>query len=212
MDLAAETAARHEDEPFAALRKLVGELQRHTAAERVSDDCARRLLQRLEKVADQVRIRPEGVIALGLSGGAMTEEIGSDDRVALAEARDDVAPHRRPAGDAVQEDDERPLARPSVFEPPPVQFDSRLLDHRGAVLQRRSQAASDRERRVSSRTCCGARASSAQPTATSASTAQMNRVQPSGCAALYRRYLQQGHARSAMTTPAPSHVFVSPYS
>ena len=109
-----ETATRHEREPFAALRELVGELHHDAAPERLPDECRPIVTQRDEEVAQAARERTERVVAARLGRPAVPRQIRRDDREPLGEARQHVAPGRRAPGHAVHEQQDGTGARLAV--------------------------------------------------------------------------------------------------
>ena len=94
MQLATEATARHQNEALAAFGELVRELHRDPAAERVSDDRSTHLAERGEEVANRIRIGPERIVTPRLRGIPVAQEIGGDDRVALAEPGHHLLPRR----------------------------------------------------------------------------------------------------------------------
>ena len=137
--LLAETAARHECEPFAALGELVGELHRDAAAERLPDERRPLVPQRDEEVAQAARERAERVVAARLRRSAVPRQIGSDDREPLGERRQHVAPRRRASGHAVHEQQDGPGARLAVRHRVAV-------DRDGAEIQTRWRHGGDASR------------------------------------------------------------------
>ena len=120
--LLAEAAARDEHQPLHPLRELVGELHRHPAAERVAHD--RRLVdaERDQQVAHAAGVGAERVVAAGLRGLAVPEQVGRDHRVVLRQRWDHVLPGPRAAGDAVDQHERRSGARAAEAHPMPVQL------------------------------------------------------------------------------------------
>jgi hypothetical protein len=108
--LLAEPAAVHEHEPLAALGELVGELQRHAAAEGVADDGGPLHPQGHHEVPHAAGEGPERVVAPGLGRLAVAEQVGGEDGEALGEGGHDLPPRGGASGEAVDEDEPRPLA------------------------------------------------------------------------------------------------------
>ena len=73
MALAAEPAARHQHQAVAALGELVGELHRHSAAERVADHGGVVVAQRGGEVADAGRVGAQRVVAPRFGRRAVAE-------------------------------------------------------------------------------------------------------------------------------------------
>ncbi len=130
-DLVPETTARHEHQPFAPLRELVGELHDDAAPERLADEGRALVPERHQQVAHAARERAERVVAARLLGRAVTDEIGGDDGEALGQLGHDVPPRRRVARHAVDEDDHGPGARRAIADPVAVDVDVAQLDGRG---------------------------------------------------------------------------------
>src|SRR5258707_1716210 len=127
MDLATQATARHEDEPLGALRELIAELQRHTAAERVPDNRTSILAEGVEQIAKQIRVRAEGIVAGRLGGFAMTQEIRCDHRMVLDQPRHHFFPGRRTPCNPVEQHDGRTAARHPIAVPLTVQPDVESL-------------------------------------------------------------------------------------
>jgi hypothetical protein len=121
VDLGAETAAADENDPLAALRELIGELQDDPAAEGLADEGGALVAERIQQVAQQARVRAEGVVAARFGGLAMAEQIGCDDRVVLGERGHRVPPRQGASRHAVHEDDHRTPTRGAVRDAVPVE-------------------------------------------------------------------------------------------
>ena len=122
VDLAAEPAAGDEHEPLGALGELVGELHRDAAAERVPDDRHALVAERGDDVARAAGVRAERVVAARRGRLAVAEQVGRDQREALAEQRRDALPRLRRVGDPVQQQQRGPAAGGPVAHPLAVEL------------------------------------------------------------------------------------------
>ena len=113
-DLSAEPAARHQHEPLAQLRVLVGELHGDPAAEGLADDGDAVHVEGGEQVAQAAGVGPEGVVAGRLGGLAVAGQVGGEDPVVLRQVGHDVAPGGRAPGHAVDQQDRLALAHQAV--------------------------------------------------------------------------------------------------
>ncbi len=111
-DLLAEAAAVDEHESLDPLGKLVGELHRDAAAERVADDGRAEVTEGAQQVADARGEGTKRVVAARLCRETVAEQVGRDDREVLGKLRQDLVPGVHVAGDAVDEDQHRALAPP----------------------------------------------------------------------------------------------------
>ncbi len=123
MDLAPEATARDEHEAFAALGELIGELHRDPAAERVADDGRAVVAESHHRVAYGARVGAERVVATRLGRLAVAEQVRRQHGVRGGEVLDRGLPLLRAAGDPVDEDDERPLARLAEADAVAVKLD-----------------------------------------------------------------------------------------
>ena len=121
--LRAESAAIDQDETFAALGELVGELHCDTAAERVPDKCCTLVPKRDQQVAGTARVCAKRVVAPRLRRAAMAEQVRRDDREALGECGHHALPRGRGRRDPVNEHDHRTAAGTSVGHPMAVELD-----------------------------------------------------------------------------------------
>jgi short-subunit dehydrogenase len=135
--LAAEAAARDQNEALATLRELVGELHRDPATQRVPDDRPPLVSKCAEKIAHPVREGAKRVVAARLRGLTVTEEVRSDDPASRSEAHHHLFPRGGAACDPVQEGHERAFPARSIGDGVPVQRDLGLL-HR--ILPCRTRA------------------------------------------------------------------------
>jgi hypothetical protein len=98
-----EATTGDEHQALAALRKLIGELHRHSTAERMPDDRAALVAEHAEQVANSAGVRTKRVICPRLRGQAMPQEVWGNDRVAFGQWGQYLLPGRRASGDAVDE-------------------------------------------------------------------------------------------------------------
>lgn len=143
VDLAAYAARADQDQPFGALRELVGELHGDTAAERVPDQGGGLDVERGEQIADPVGVRGHRVVGARLVGGAVAEQVGRDHRVGACEVGDQVRPGRRGVADAVDQDERGALTGHAVGTTVAVH---------DAVLQTQLRVAHGAQPRVAPRT------------------------------------------------------------
>ena len=122
--------AAHQDEPLAAIGELVGELRRHTAAQRMPDHGDAVDLEDAQEVAHAVGEARHGVVGPRLLGASVAEEVRGDDRVVLGQLLDDRPPGVGAVADAVDEEECR--ARPGLDVGPPVAVDGDVPDREGA--------------------------------------------------------------------------------
>jgi hypothetical protein len=106
-DLLAEAARTDEGQALHPLGELVGELHGDAATERVADDGDAVVAERVEQVAQSVRVRAEGVVAARLGRRAVPEQVGRDDVRAVAELGHHALPLLGPRGDAVHQQHDR---------------------------------------------------------------------------------------------------------
>ena len=78
--LLAEPAAGDQHQPLAHLGELVGELHGHTAAEAVADERGPLDVEHDEEVADARRVGAQAVVAAGLGGLAVAQQVRGDRR------------------------------------------------------------------------------------------------------------------------------------
>jgi hypothetical protein len=112
----AEPAAGDEDQALAQLRVLIGELHRHAAAQRVPHERRPLDAEHLQEVAHAAGEGAQRVIAARLGGGAVAQEVGGDDVVALGQRGRHRLPGERGRADAVQQDDGLPLSPAAVAD------------------------------------------------------------------------------------------------
>ena len=117
---AAQAPAPHQDEPFAALGVLVGELRRHPAPEGMADDGDAVHLQDGEQVAHAVGVAAHGVVGTRLLGPSVAEQVRRDHGVVLGQLLEHGSPGVGAVADAVHEEDGRAAARLDVGPPVPV--------------------------------------------------------------------------------------------
>ena len=111
MHLAPEPAARDEHQTLGALRELVGELHGDAAAERMADDRHALVPERRDDVTGAAGVRAERVVAARCRGLPVAQEVGCDQREAVAQQRRHPLPRRGRVGDPVDEQQRRPAAR-----------------------------------------------------------------------------------------------------
>jgi hypothetical protein len=110
VDVLAQPAARHQHEPLAALGKLVGELHRDAAAERVADDARALDVQPDQQVADSGGESAQGVVAARLGRLAVAQQVGRDHGVVVGQLDHRLIPLGGAAGDAVDQHHGRAVA------------------------------------------------------------------------------------------------------
>ena len=108
--LGAEPAAGDQHQAFDHLRELVGELHRDAAAERVTDHGGALVAERQQQVAQAAGQRADRVVAATGLGGTVAGKIGGDHGVVAGQRLDHLAPVLACAGDAVDQQQHRPLA------------------------------------------------------------------------------------------------------
>jgi hypothetical protein len=123
VDLAAEAAAGHEDQPLAALGELVRELHRDPAAERMADDGRLFDVERAEEVADARGVRAERVVTARRGRLAVSEQVRGDHGEVLGQRRRHALPRRGRVRDAVQQEQHGPRAALPVADVVTVQLD-----------------------------------------------------------------------------------------
>jgi hypothetical protein len=96
MHLATEPAAVHEHQPLAALGVLIG-------PERLTDQRRAVVPEGVHQVAQHVGMAAKRILPARLGRLAVAEQVGGDDREALAQHRRDVRPRSRAAGHAMDE-------------------------------------------------------------------------------------------------------------
>ena len=138
MDLASQAAARHEDEALATIGKLIGELHRDPAAEGVSDKGSSFEPERTEQVPQHVRVPAKRVVAARLRAVAVAEEIGSHDRVPLAQAPGHLFPGRGSPCNSMNEDEQGPTARAAKAHAVTMQLDLGLIHTPSSSSERES--------------------------------------------------------------------------
>ena len=104
VDLAAEAAARDEDEAVHPVGEEVVELHRDAAAERVPDEGDPLDAEVVEQVAQGGGVRAERVVAGRLGRLAVAEEVRHHDAVVVVDLVDEVGPLALRAEDAVDEE------------------------------------------------------------------------------------------------------------
>ena len=117
---ASQAPTAHQDQPLAALGKLVGELRRDAAAERVADDGGAVHLQDGEQVAHAVGVAAHGVVGSRFLGPSVAEQVRRNDGVVLGQLLEHGSPGVGAVADAVDEEDGRPTARLDVGPTVPV--------------------------------------------------------------------------------------------
>jgi hypothetical protein len=123
VNLTTEAAAGDHDQALAEDRILVGELHRDAATQRVADDRGAAVTQRDQQIAHAHGVGAEGVIADGLGGLAMTQEVGRHDGVVLREDGRHVRPLLGRPSDPVDQENDRSGPRGPVAHPVPVELD-----------------------------------------------------------------------------------------
>ena len=106
-----DAAGPDEHEALGALGVLVGELHRDAAAERVADEGGAVDVEHRQEIAHAVGVGGDGVVAAGLVGAAVPEQVGRDDGVVAGEVVEQRRPGRRVVADAVDQQQDRALAR-----------------------------------------------------------------------------------------------------
>ena len=114
--LGAEAAAGDQHQPFDHLRELVGELERDAAAEAVADQGRAVVAEGDHQVAQAARQAAEAVVAAARRRLAVAGEIGRDHGVVERQRLDHRLPVARRPGHAVDEQQQRPLARLQVAD------------------------------------------------------------------------------------------------
>ncbi|HEY6471249.1 MAG TPA: hypothetical protein VIY26_00060 [Acidimicrobiales bacterium] len=102
-DRTPDAPAADENETFAALGELVGELRGDAAPERVPDDGHSIHSEHRDKVPHAVGKAGDRVVGPRLLGAPMAQEVGRDDRVVAGEFVEDGPPGVRAVADAVDE-------------------------------------------------------------------------------------------------------------
>ena len=121
-----------EHQSFAPFGVLVRELRRHAATERMAHDGGPIEPEHLEQVAHAVGICRNRVVGPRLGRGAVAQQVGHDDRVALGERRHERHPPFRAVADAVQQEERRPVAHHPVR--PLVPVDPAVSERRALAL------------------------------------------------------------------------------
>ena len=111
---APQASASDQDESFAMLGMLVGELHGDAASERLSHDGGALDLEYCQQVAQPAGLRAQGVVARRLGRLPVAGQVRGDDRMITSEQRKDLLPGARAPGDPVDEQDGRAVSGSAV--------------------------------------------------------------------------------------------------